>query len=111
MKKLVLSCALLAALSACAQAPGAIQPTSMGNAFAEMSCQDAATMLNAENANLVALTEQQNNARAGDAIGVFLVLIPVGSLTGGDVAGDIAATKGKIQALEARLATCNVVRS
>lgn len=43
---------------------------------------------------------------ADDALGVFLLGIPMSSLTGGDKAGDIATSKGKIAALEARAATC-----
>ena len=41
-----------------------------------------------------------------DAVGVFLIGVPVSSLTGGDVSGHIAASKGKILALEARMTGC-----
>lgn len=35
------------------------------------------------------------DARTGDAIDVSLILVPVSSLTGNDVAGELAANKGK----------------
>jgi len=78
----------------------------MGNAFAAISCQDANAMITTERQTLAALEERQRNAATGDAIGVFLLLIPVSSLTGGDVEGEIAASKGKVLALEARLLSC-----
>jgi hypothetical protein len=43
---------------------------------------------------------------AGDAVGVLLIGVPVSSLTGGDVSGQIALEKGKIAALDARLLSC-----
>jgi hypothetical protein len=43
---------------------------------------------------------------AGDAVGVLLIGVPVSSLTGGDVSGQIALEKGKIAALDARLLGC-----
>jgi hypothetical protein len=98
--------AILATLSACAPSPNSISPVSMGNAFAGLSCADARTMLAAERAALAPLESRQQNAATGDALGVFLLGLPVSSLTGGDVSGQIAAARGKVIALEARLATC-----
>ena len=93
-------------VAACAQSPDAIAPVSMGNAFAQVPCRQAHAMLTQERQNLAVLSQAQNNAVAGDAIGVFLIGVPMSSLSGGDKAGDIAATKGKIIALEGRMATC-----
>jgi len=101
--------ALLAAglfLSACATRPDAIVPVSMGNAFAETPCDEAQMMLNAERQTLVNLEQAQRDAAAGDAIGVFLILVPVSSLTGNDREGQIATSKGKVIALENRLMSC-----
>lgn len=95
---------LLAA--ACAKGPDAIAPVPMGNAYVAMECQNAVNELNAERANLQGLENQQRSARTGDAIGVFLIGVPTSSLTGGDKAGELGASKGKVLALEARVATC-----
>lgn len=100
----IIALPLLAA--ACAKGPDAIQPVSMGNAFSGLSCQQAAADLNAERVTLTALEDAQRGAVAGDAIGVFLLGIPMSSLTGGDKAGEIGAAKGKVLALEARLRGC-----
>jgi hypothetical protein len=94
------------ALSACAQSPDAIAPVSMAGAFDGVSCSKARNMLIAEQQTLASLSSAQQSAVAGDAVGVFLIGVPMSSLSGGDKAGAISASKGKILALEARLLTC-----
>ena len=94
------------ALSACAPSPSSIQAVPMGNAYAGIACQQAEIDRAAEQRNLDTLTKAQNGAVAGDAIGVFLIGVPMSSLTGGNKAGDIGAAKGKLLALDARLAAC-----
>lgn len=106
MNRIILSAAAALSLAACAQNPASIAPVSMGSAFASYDCRQAQVDLNAERQNLVALEGKQKGAVAGDAIGVFLIGVPVSSLTGGDVAGHIATSKGKVVALEARVAAC-----
>ena len=100
--------AILAAVSlaACAPTPSAIAPVSMGGAYTHMNCQQAANELAIERTNLANLSSAQDAAVVGDAIGVFLVLVPVSSLTGSNHAGEIGASKGKIDALQARVSEC-----
>lgn len=105
MKFPIIAAAALS-LAACAQNPASIAPVSMGSAFASYDCRAASADLAAERQSLAALESKQKGAVAGDAIGVFLIGVPVSSLTGGDVAGHIATSKGKIIALEARVAAC-----
>lgn len=95
-----------ATLAACAPSADSILPTPMGNAYAGMTCQQAAAQRVQVVAALSALTSAQQNAAAGDAIGVFLIGIPVASLTGGDKSGAISVAKGSLVALDARLASC-----
>lgn len=97
---------LLAGLSACAPSPDAIAPVSMGNAFAAMSCEQAAVDLAAAQQNVETLSAAQRGAVAGDAIGVFLIGVPMSSLTGGNKAGQLGAEKGKVLSLEARMRSC-----
>jgi hypothetical protein len=78
----------------------------MGGAFNGLSCFATSQMLATEQTTLAALEQRQRNAVTADAIGVFLILVPVSSLTGNDVTGEIAASKGKVLALEARLSSC-----
>lgn len=101
-----LALAALPILAACAQNPASIAPVAMGNAFAAVPCQQAANDLAAERNALAALEAKQKSAVAGDAVSVFLIGVPVASLTGGDVSGHIATSKGKVIALEARTASC-----
>jgi len=105
MRKLCIVAALTM-LSACAKSPDAIPPVNMTGAYDKMSCRAAASALSAERQNLAALDTSQRKAVTGDAIGVFLVGVPVSSLTGNDKAGDIGTSKGKIIALEQRLVSC-----
>lgn len=100
--------ALLAAalLAGCAASPESIQPVSMGNAYAGLSCAAASAELATERQRLNAFEAAQRSAAAGDALGVFLIGVPVSSLSGGDQAGAIAASKGKVLALEARVRAC-----
>lgn len=104
MKKLLLLSAL--AIAACAKSPDAIPPVSMAGAYDAASCDFARTALVQERQTLAGLEATQRSAVTGDAVGVFLLGVPVSSLTGGDVSGSIGASKGKILALEARLARC-----
>lgn len=93
-------------LSACAKGPDAIAAVPMGDVYQSLSCSTARNMLVQERNTLAPLEDQQRGAVTGDALGVFLIGVPVSSLSGGDREGQIAASKGKILALEARLATC-----
>lgn len=101
------ACAAAAmALAACAQGPDAIAPVSMAGAYDGLACQSARDALIAERQSLASLEAAQRSAVAGDAIGVFLIGVPVSSLSGADKAGAIATGKGKVLALEARLTRC-----
>lgn len=70
------------------------------------SCAHAREALVQERQTLAALSTAQRNAQAGDAVGVFLIGVPMSSLTGGDKAGEIGASKGKVLAFENRLRSC-----
>lgn len=104
--KAIIALVALPFVAACAQSPASIAPAAMGNAYAGISCNQARADLTAERDNLAALEGKQKGAVVGDAVGVFLIGVPVASLTGGNVAGHIAASKGKVLALEARVASC-----
>jgi hypothetical protein len=106
MKQFMLTALAVSTLTACAPGPSAVAPTPMGNAFAAVPCQQAQNMLIEERQRVATLSRKQSNAAIGDAIGVFLILVPVSSLTGSDVEGELAASKGKVLALENRMAGC-----
>lgn len=106
MRFSTLALAALPILGACAQGPDSIQPVSMGNAYAGVDCGTASAERAQSAQRLAALSSAQRGAQAGDAVGVFLIGVPVSSLTGGNKAGEIGAEKGRIAALDARLLSC-----
>ncbi|MBC6443224.1 MAG: hypothetical protein GDA53_08955 [Rhodobacteraceae bacterium] len=54
------------------------------------------------------LERRQRNAVAADSIGVFFLLIPVGSLAGAEVEGELATAKGRLLAIESRARACAI---
>jgi hypothetical protein len=105
LKNAILIVPLFATI-ACTPRPESIAPVSMTGAFNAVSCRDARNQLETERQTLGKLEKQQNSAATADAVGVFLVLVPISKVTGGDKAGEIGASKGKVLALEQRLQTC-----
>lgn len=108
MRKILIGGLLVASagLSACAKSPSAVAPVSMGAAFDGVPCNQVVATLNTERQRVSSLSGQQRAAATGDAVGVFLLFIPVGSVVGGDVEGELATAKGKVLALEGRARNC-----
>lgn len=103
----ILMLAAPAIVAACAQSPDSIAPAAMpGGMYDSLSCTAARDEYTRVTTGLAALEAQQRSAVAGDAVGVFLIGVPMSSLTGGDKAGLIAAEKGKALALQSRLVRC-----
>jgi len=93
--------------AACAKNPESIAPVLMpGGMYNHMTCDQARAERLRLGDILAALETRQRSAETGDAIGVFLIGVPVASLTGGDRAGLIAAERGKVLVLDARLQRC-----
>lgn len=98
-----------AMLAACASTPGSIAPAAMPpSAYDSVSCEQTLALRQNEQATLAALESKQNGTVAADAVFVALFLVPVGSLAGGDHAGEIAASKGRLGAMDARIISCGV---
>jgi hypothetical protein len=103
----ILATAAALVLSACAPHPNSIAPVAMPSGMYDgMSCTAARAEANVVANKLAAMENQQRQAAVGDAVGVFLIAVPVSSLTGGDVSGQIATERGKALALDARLRRC-----
>lgn len=89
------------ALAACAKQPDKISAADIGdNQYRNYSCaklQDAETRYNQALENLSA---EQKQAASGDAWGVFLLGLPISSMSGADKETQIAVTKGHLQAIE-----------
>jgi len=88
------------AVSACAKSPSSIAPMAVSSSeYSGLTCQQLSTEYASTIANLADATERQNEAQTADAVGVFLVLIPVSALTG-DAEGEVAQYKGEKIAIE-----------
>ena len=95
---------LLAAVvlvSACAKNPDNISAADIGSAtYKNYSCSLLANERLTLNQNLENLSAQQRQAASSDAWGVFLVGLPVSSMSGNDKEADISIVKGQIQAID-----------
>ena len=101
IKKLVILSLSTIVLTACAKRPDAITATNIPiAAYQNLDCTQLANELILENEKLAALSKSQNQAATADAVGVFLVGIPAGSVTGNDKEGQIAVSKGKVISIE-----------
>lgn len=101
MKRIIALGFVVLTVTACAKRPDAISPAAIPmDAYSNQSCEQIAQALTTEQENLAALSKSQNQAATADAVGVFLIGAPLGSVTGGDKEGSIAVSKGKIQAME-----------
>lgn len=97
----------LLTLAACAPRPDAIAPATLPpEAFAAVPCAEVGADLAAARTNLAALSSAQDAAATGDAVGVFLLGVPVSSAVGGDKSGLVAVAKGQVLGLEARADAC-----
>jgi len=99
MKKIsILLVATLA--SACAKKPDSIAPAYISDqTYRSWSCEQ----LNREQASLerayTNVSAQQNKARNNDVVGVMLIGRPVSSLSGDNVAAQVADVKGRREAV------------
>lgn len=99
--KLILSVSMLAlCVQGCATRASSVTPVAIAAAdYANLPCAEAQRQLVATRERVATLSDRQNQAAAMDAVGVFLVLLPVSSLFGGNVTGELAQAKGEEAAL------------
>lgn len=88
-------------LAACAKAPESIAPSYVSEVpYQNYTC----TQLGQEKQRLemayATASKAQNDARTGDAWGVFLLGLPTSSLSGGNIAPEIASLKGQMVAVD-----------
>lgn len=93
--------ALCVLAAACARRPDDIAAADIpASAYSHMACPQLASERRTEEARLAGLAAAQNSAATHDAVGVLLIGVPTGSLTGGNKETDVAVSKGKIAALD-----------
>ncbi|AZO44346.1 hypothetical protein EJ076_26225 [Mesorhizobium sp. M7D.F.Ca.US.005.01.1.1] len=84
MKRVVLVISVLAGLAGCATPPDKIS-----------GIPNSGPCTQADRQRLAVISNQQNKAATGDALGVFLIGVPVASMSGGDHEAEIAILKGR----------------
>ncbi|MGV8855041.1 MAG: hypothetical protein ACOH2L_10355 [Devosia sp.] len=95
-------------LFGCAKAPESIAPSYVSEIpYQSYSCnQLGQEKVRLEQAYSVT-AKAQSDARTGDAWGVFLIGMPTSTLSGGNVAAEVASLKGQMVAVDKSMITKN----
>ena len=106
MKKLIIALPLLATVAACASRPESIVPVGGSNIAVHegKTCSQMFAEKTEVDQLVQALSARQNKAANADAWGVFLLGVPVGSLSGAEVEAELAVAKGKQLSLSGAIA-------
>ncbi|WP_371039359.1 hypothetical protein [Rhodosalinus sp. FB01] len=106
--RLVITMAATILVAACAARPDNIAAVNVGqNEYRGYSCAQLEDARLKYSQALENLSAQQNRAADGDAWGVFLLGLPISSMSGGDRETTIAVTKGHLQSIERERARKN----
>lgn len=93
-------------LSGCAVAPASIQPSYVSEVpYQSYTCTQLGQESQRLDAALATASKQQENARSGDTVGVLLLGLPVSSLSGANIAPEIANLKGQQIAVQKSIIT------
>ncbi len=109
LRVIAIGVAAAAVLAGCAKNPESITPMSMPvNAYSGLSCDQLAAEKHKSSTSLASAEAQQRQAVTGDAVGVFLIGVPMSSLSGADKEGVVAQHKGEVIAIQnaQRIAKC-----
>jgi hypothetical protein len=99
-KSAVLGLLAASVVAACANRPDSIHADFVSyERYTGLDCSALAQRLTDTDAKLADASAAQNNAANADAVGVFLVLVPVSKLTG-DHEAEVAQLKGEKEAIE-----------
>lgn len=94
--------ALLVVMTGCAQSPEAIQPSYVSTgSFENWSCKQLVREQRHVSDALTRASVQQEKAHTNDAVGVFLIGLPISSMAGENIAPQIANLKGQKNAIGA----------
>ena len=100
MRSLFLVCAVAALAAGCAKSPESIAPAYISPlGYHNLACDQLGEEGARVAAALAQVSQQQRNARTNDTIGVIFLGLPVSTLSGGNVADQVARLKGEQQTI------------
>ena len=100
-KSILIGIAGLLVLAGCAKAPESIGPAYVSEVpYEAYTCKQLATENQRLQEAYAVAAQQQNNARSGDVAGVILLGLPVSSMSGDNIAPQIANLKGRMVAVQ-----------
>ena len=100
LKVFVGAVALGAALAGCAASPETIAPSYVSEVgYRSWACKDLAEESGRLSSALSRTSQLQENARTGDTVGIILLGLPTASMSGQNVAPEVARLKGEAEAV------------
>jgi starvation-inducible outer membrane lipoprotein len=108
MKRKMLGVALAApfVIAACAKSPDSIQASYVSEVtYQSWSCRQLSEESARLSSALATASTQQERARGNDVVGVILIGLPVSSLSGDNIAPEIARLKGEQEAVRRAMIT------
>ena len=104
--------ALVVLVGACAKSPDSIQASYVSEVtYQSWSCSQLGEESQRLSAALATASTQQERARGNDVVGVILIGLPVSSLSGDNIAPEIARLKGEQEAVRRAMITKNCRQS
>jgi len=100
LKRFVLAALACTAVAGCAQSPESISPAYISEVgYRSWTCKDLGEESQRLSAALANASRLQENARTGDTVGVILLGLPTASMSGQNVAPEVARLKGEAEAV------------
>lgn len=100
MKSIMGGIAAMITLAACAPTPESIAPAYVSELpFRGYTCDQLGEEQARLQQALATASGQQSNARSNDVVGIILIGLPVGSMSGQSIAPQIALYKGQLEAV------------
>jgi hypothetical protein len=99
-RKLMAVTMVTACAGACAPTPESIAPAYVSEVpYRSYTCEQLGEEQARLNQALATASAQQSNARSNDTVGIILIGLPVGSMSGQSIAPQIALYKGQLEAV------------
>ena len=100
MKSIVLVAAAAGLLASCAKAPESISASYISDVGSQQyTCDQLGSESSRLSSALATASTQQEKARTNDVMGVILIGLPVSSMSGDNIAPEIARLKGEQEAV------------